>query len=301
MAEPTEKGCRIWLRGITRSTASAGLVAVLGCTGLGAGKMKPEPQPDPAVKLVPSAPYVYANDSTSRVPPELRPRILNLQVSVLHVEVPVESVRSMDKIWSHLRETALDDDTLLRLRRNGFRVGIGNTEWWEPLQEAVNAVQGVIVHAPEPVRSQVGVPTALEMDNGPRDQTLFCVGADGVLNGNTWPASRNVLKLAAMPDAREPDVIRVTLLPEVRQQFAGLRYVQTDSGLAALPREYSHPFDAAGAAIPIRPGEFVVLAPSETARVRGLIGTAILAHRNQDAEFVSYLLIRPEAIYARQS
>lgn len=273
-----------------------------GCAGDGAGGPKPTIGSDPAYLPAKPLQYSYVNDSNSRLPPELRPKATNLQLAVLHVEVPVAALPQMEKIWNHLRESAVDDDALLRLRRNGFRLGVGNTEWWEPIQATINSLSGAVVHQPEPLRMPVGVPTSLEMDNAPREQTLFFVGNDGILNGSTWVQSRNVLKLAYGPDAREVDLIRVSLLPEVRQSFEGLRYIQTENGaLTGVPREYSYGFDAAGVAIPIRQGEFIVLAPSEAARVRGLIGWAILSHRNQDADFVSFIFIRPEVIYARQS
>ena len=273
-----------------------------GCAGLGSTEPKPAASVDPG--YIPAKPlqYTYVNDSNSRLPPELRPKATNLQLAVMHVEIPVSALPQMEKIWNHLRESAVDDTSLLRLRRNGFRIGIGNTEWWDPIQATIDSISSAVVHQPEPLRMPVGVPTSLEMDLAPREQTLFFVGNDGVLTGSTWPQSRNVLKLAYGPDLREADLIRVTLLPEVHQSFEGLRFVQTEAGsLAGVPREYGYSFDAAGVAIPIHQGEFIVLAPSEAARVCGLIGWAILSRRNQDADFVSFIFIRPEVIYARQS
>lgn len=277
------------------------LCAAWGTVGCNWGGSQARPNPDESA-LKPAQPiqYTYANDHTARLPVELRPQPINIQLAVMNVEVPQAASGYMEKLWNHLRESAADDDVLLRLRRNGFRLGIGSADQWSPVQALLDAAPGAVVHQPEPMRMPVGVSTALEMDRVAREQTLFFVGDDGILTGNTWANSRNVLKLAYAPDARQIDLVRVMLVPEVRQNFEGLRYVKTDNGMTGVPREYNYTFDAAGVSVPLKKGEYIVLAPSEAARVEGLIGWALLSRRNSDVDLVSYLFIRPEFIYAHE-
>ena len=74
---------------------------------------------------------------------------LDVVLSVLHVQIPRSERAHTRPLWSHLREDALDSATALRLRQNGFRVGIGDGQWWEAVQAVLDALVGVRVISPD--------------------------------------------------------------------------------------------------------------------------------------------------------
>jgi hypothetical protein len=187
-----------------------------------------------------------------------------------------------------------------RLRQNGLRVGVGHAQWWEPIKLALEAIEGHQVMFAAPIRAPVGFPLSLELDSGPREQTLFYVGLDGVLSGDTWPESRNVLRLTYGPDPRDADQIMLVAVPEVQQKRDGWEWVRTEAGLWQVPRQAMQSFDAVGFAVTLSPGEFALVAPSEAAQVRGLLGGAFLTRELQGRHYSSYVFLRPEARHVGQ-
>jgi hypothetical protein len=217
------------------------------------------------------------------------------ELAVLHILVPREQEVALEKIWNYLREDVLAADTDLRLRRNGLRVGVGHAQWWEPIRAALESLEGHQVAPTTSLRMPVGLPLALELDSEPRPQTLFCVGVDGFLSGGTWPESRNVLRVTYGPDLQDADRIVLRVIPEVHQKQDGWRWVRTEAGLWQIPRQAMQAFDAAGFTLTLGPGEFALLAPSENARVRGLLGDAFLTRASEGRHYCSYIFLRPEA------
>jgi hypothetical protein len=194
-----------------------------------------------------------------------------------------------------LREDVLDDETRLRLRQNGLRVGVGHAQWWEPIKVAMEAIEDHRVTFATSIRVPIGFPLSLELDSEPREQTLFCVGSDGVLSGTTWPDSRNVLRVVYGPDPRDAERVLLLAVPEVHQRREGWEWVRTESGLWQVPRQSMQRFEAAGFTLPLGPGEFVLVAPSENARIVGLLGQAFLTRASEGRRYNSYVFLRPEA------
>jgi len=214
---------------------------------------------------------------------------------VLHVLIPRDHAGAAAKIWNFLREDALDAETQQRLRQNGVRVGVGHTQWWEPVKAALDAIDDHRVTFATPLRVPAGFPLSLELDSEPREQTLFYVGADGILSGGTWPRSRDVLRVTYAPDVRDLRSIVVYVVPEVHQEQDGWEWVRTESGLWEVPRQAKQTFDAAGFALTLAPGEFALLAPSGNSHIYGLLGGAFLTRTCEGRQYDSYVFLRPEA------
>ena len=217
------------------------------------------------------------------------------ELAVLHVLIPQTESAAVEKIWNFLREDALDAETSSRLLRNGIRVGIGHTQWWEPIKAAIEAIDDHRVTFSTPVRVPVGFPLSLELDPEPREQTLFCVGPDGVLSGGTWPDSRNVLRVTYLPDVSDIEKVAVFAVPEVHQQQMGWQWVRTEAGLWEVPRQQRQSFEAAAFSVTLAHGEFAVIAPSENSRIFGLLGGAFLTRESEGRHYDSYVFLRPEA------
>lgn len=224
--------------------------------------------------------------------------VAEIYLRILLVQVPATESASAAKVWNHLREDVLDAATTQRLRRNGIRIGVGRVEWWEPVQVALNAVEGARSSPWDPVRIPPAYLLGLEMDTAPREQTVFSVEADGILSGGTFAQSRNVLQLMCLLDPRERQRVHLHVVPEVRQQIEEMQWVQTERGMMEVPRYRGQRFPAAGLSVPLNDGEFVVLAPSEQSRLYGLIGRIMLSEEIQARRYDSYVFLKPEVSYA---
>ncbi len=219
----------------------------------------------------------------------VRPDVL---VGAIHVQVPRVARPRVEGVWSHIREDLVDADTALRLRRNGLRVGLGRTEWWDAIQAALDSVPGVRSSEIPAVRLPPGYPLALELDREPHEQTLFYVGEDLVLSGESWPESRNVLRLSYSLERLRSTRVRVAVVPEVRQAQRGWKWLHTDAGLARLPDFGGRSFAAAAVTADLGDGDFLVIAPSEDAELYGLVGGAFLTRQEDGERFDSYVFIR---------
>jgi hypothetical protein len=200
----------------------------------------------------------------------------------------------MDRIWRQLREDVFDADTQLRLRENGFRVGIGHVDYWRVIKDSVDEIADQSVTQAMPVRVPLGFPISLEMDAEARDQTLFFVGRDGVLSGGSWPHSRNVLRFNYGPDPQHVDRIRLAARPEVHQQEEGMKWVRTPEGVWQVPRQNIVNFDAAEFVLSLKPQEFLLVATSDSAHVFGIIGRAFLTSELEGTGYRSYVFLRPD-------
>jgi hypothetical protein len=219
---------------------------------------------------------------------------LDVVLTVLHVQVPRAGRDQLEPLWNHLREDVLDNRTALRLRGNGLRIGIGNACWWEAIKATVDAVEGVRSAALDPVRVPPDYPLALELDERPREQTLFFLGEDGILSGQTWPHSRNVLRVNYQLDPRNPLRVWLTVVPEVRQRLDGWRWVRSESGLAQLPQYSGQAFAAASFRVGLEPGEFLLVAPGPQADLYGIVGGAFLASDQDGQRYDSYVFLRAD-------
>lgn len=227
------------------------------------------------------------------------PRLVH-ELAVLHVLVPEQGEVTVEKIWNFLREDAFDAETQQRLRQNGLRVGVGHAQWWAPIKAALDGIDDHRVTFAQSVRVPVGFPLSLELDSEPRGQTLFYVGSDGIISGDTWPDSRNVLRVSYVPDLHDADNVVVQVVPEVHQRQAGWEWVRTEAGLWEVPRQSKQTFHAAGFALTLSPGEFVLVAPSENSRIYGLLGRAFLTRECEGRHYSSYVFLRPEARHVGQ-
>ena len=215
-------------------------------------------------------------------------------LTVLHVQVPRAAREQAQSLWNHLREDALDSATMLRLRRNGLRVGVGHGRWWDAIKTTLDALDGVRSTSPAPVRLPPDYPLALELDQQPREQTLFYMADDGILTGETWPGSRNVLRLNYGINLERPEQVHLTIVPEVRQRLDGFRWIRNEAGLTQMPNYNGRAFSAASFAVDLEPGEFLLVAPGPQADLYGLVGGVFLGSELDGRAYDSYVFLRAD-------
>lgn len=229
-------------------------------------------------------------DSTVEIPP---PPLRLVELTVLHLRVPLSQHKKTVRLWDHLREDALDSDTSLRLRRNGFRVGVGHAEDWNAIKTVMDEADHALIHRSIPIRLPELFPLDLELDLRAADNTVFYLSSDGILTGSDWADSRLFLRVAYRYDARYPDRINLSVLPGVRRDSLKMRWVRTGAGMARVPRHEGQVYTAVAFQFTLLPDEFGVVGPGDRAATRGLIGNAFLTDEIDDVRYESFLFIRP--------
>lgn len=260
----------------------------------------PRPAEPAYVPLLPGDHPLKAETLATSPAPAPAAQRLDVVLRVMHVLVPRTARTAADTVWQHVREDALDSATTLRLWQNGLRVGVGDAEWWDEIRTQLDAITDVRALAALPLRLPPNYPLALELDTAPHAQTLFFMNPDGVLTGETWPRGRNVLRVSYDLDLARPDHVQLMVVPEVRQQLEGWRWVRSEAGLIQEPDYSGRAFGAAGFLTGLAPGDFLVVGPGTHADVRGLVGHAFLTREEDGRSFDSYIFMRADVNHVVQ-
>lgn len=281
-----------------RRALGVGLLALVawgGCETPFAGWPAPGREPP----VIPDADTPFTEPRSVTPAPSVHPASpvgTPVDLSILHVKVPRASAGAMENVWNHLREDALPADVTLRMHRNGIRIGVGRTQDWEAVKAVIDGIADAQVNQAQPVRLPERIPLDLELDLEPGDQTIFFIGADGVLTGDTWPRSRNVFRVVHTVDPRHPERVYLGLLPQVRRELSGLRWVRTAAGLTQVPRYEGRSFGWVSCTLALEAREFALIAPSENADIPGLVGRAFLVESSEDQDLISYIFIQPTVV-----
>ncbi len=223
---------------------------------------------------------------------------LDIVFNILLVQTPRSERSATQALWDYYDEERIDPELLGRMRDNGFRIGLGRVEDWAAIRGILETIEDRRVNHPEPIRIPPGYPLGLELDSGPRDQTIFSVATDGVLSGTTWNESRNVLRLQYVIDPESPRRVLVELVPEVRQRLKGSEWAFTSDGLLQQSHYDGRAYAEAGILMPIESGQIVLLGPSAgDSDVYGIIGGAFLTEEILGTEYDSLVFLRPEVNY----
>ena len=270
-------------------------LAAAGCAGAGlkwTNPFKPADDP-PAIAHADTAFTDISLVDRRPVSASARPRVFGVNLSILHVKVLHADAPIMENVWNHLREDLLDSDTHLHLKRNGLRIGAGHVDDWDAIKAVFDGIESSLVNQAEPIRLPEWMPLDLELDLEPTSRMIFFLDRDGVLSGATWPESRMVFKIAHAIDRRYPDRVHLQIMPEVRQEQSGRRWLRTPIGLTQVARYNGRRFSELAFAVVLTPGQFLVLSPSESADVPGMIGRVFLTEQLDEGQFDSYIFIRP--------
>lgn len=289
-ARTTSSKCRRSLKG----WATVALLAGIGC-GAPLRAWWPAPEEPPADSSPVSSadnPFLAA-PGAQPAPAALRSAPRTAALSVVHVKAPARRAPLLEAVWGHLREDLLGSDTYRHLMANGIRVGKGHADEWNAIRAIIDGIPDCRVNMGEPVNLPALFPLDLELDLEPRDQTIFFLDRFGVLSGATWPASRNVLRVAYGFDPQDHLAVQLVVTPQVRQQATGKRWVRTDLGLSQVTTHRGRGYGELAVGVTLREGEFLVLAPNERAGLSGLIGRAFMREVVDDEAFDSLIFIRP--------
>lgn len=222
-----------------------------------------------------------------------QPRVFRVELSILHVKVPHSDMGVMQAVWNHLREDVLDSDTQLLLQRNGLRIGAGHVDDWQAIKAIFDGIEGSIVNQAPPMRLPEWVPLDLELDLEPAARMIFFLDRDGILSGAQWPNCRKYFKIAHAIDRRYPDRIHLRVMPQVRQEVTGKRWLRTPVGWTEVATYDGRSYPELAFKVELQAEQFLLLAPGKSADVAGLIGHVFMTEKLDDGDYDSYIFIRP--------
>jgi hypothetical protein len=225
---------------------------------------------------------------------DVRPTQGVVVLTPLHVRIPANRAQEAEALWNHMQEQVLDAGATLRLRRNGLRVGVSHSRFWDAVRAAVEAIDGRLVSNYDAFILPRGVPLFIDLDSSPHAQTLFAIDPDGNLSGTTLPPGRNRLRLTYTIDTRGDGGVFLSLVPEVAQRLEGTAWLDTAVGGQLRSSEKVTTFSAAAVTARLRDGEFLVVAPAEASPQTGLVGGAFFAEEINGQRYLSYVFLRPD-------
>jgi hypothetical protein len=264
-----------------------------------------EPTPVPASfgQVTRSAPVATAANPTPAATARdaSTPLQIDARLIVLHVQTPRAARAAVAGVWDLVREDALDSGTAARLNSNGVRAGMGQIARWDAVRAVFNGTENSRAFELPPLPNPPGRPLALNLDSSPRDQTIFCLDDDGILSGDSWPASQKALRLTYALDLQRPEQILLTIVPEIRQELPpALTYTKQDGWDTGRRRE-GRAYASAAFTLPLTGSEFVLIGPGENSDVFGILGGAFLTDVINSERYDAYVFIRAEINHGRPS
>jgi hypothetical protein len=212
------------------------------------------------------------------------------QLDVYQIVVPMGAVSRSDEFWKRVDEQTVDIATYDLLLKNGMRVGVANNSEWSYFKAIVDQ---------HPTKSRQC--TATGGDAGAVELVLKeKIGFENVLYlndvnrvvGRTYEDCENAVGISYQPAPRKPGTVRISVCPLVRslrKRFEvtvrngerDIQYVATEN-LYDLNLITDVPLDG-----------FLVIAPSDHARIPSSLGSSFLIGGNISERFEQVLLLVP--------
>lgn len=257
-------------------------------------------------QLAPSATTQPAVDATAPPTPAPAPDrrgviFLQVNLDILRARAPRGFFSQSEKIWNHIDEGAVTEDSAAMLRRNGFRVGRGKTAAWSPIKAILETEKQIQVSQSQ-LTVNNGLPLSLQIDPRYREQTLFLYRPDGSLGGVTSPQSTNYLHVEYAIPPTDPDSVMLEVMPEIRQRPGASELTINELGQLDQPIvEPTRVFRELACRMLIGPDEFCAIGPGRTVQQRYLMGSVLLCEEIQGAPWESMYFLTPRVIRTEQS
>jgi len=216
-----------------------------------------------------------------------RVQVVQLAFDVLRVELPIDGVRNSRKVWNHVDELRLEADLVARLARNGLRVGAASSGSWPAIRAILEA--GGARTQKDQMLPQPGTPLTLELAPIQESESIFSYGRDNRLVGKTFPSGQKIIQLDYMYHSQLGGCTDVQLGFEVRNDRGEMTWERRDG--AAYDR---HVFEDLAALLTLKPGEFLVVGPSDQADNEYLIGSRFLIQTASGKKTETLLFVTPQ-------
>ena len=203
---------------------------------------------------------------------------------LLRIEVAAGAISTSQTLWNHLDEEAVGSERALLLRRNGFRVGLGQPGAWPAVEAILGASQPVLsrrkvlsLRGPQPV--------SIEDGQAPRDQTVFYYRGDGTLVGQSLADSRNLLRVDHQVEPASPEAVVLQVTPIVYQTDLGLQWLRTAAGLEKVPAYDGLAIEDLSFRVRLPAGCFLLIASGPEAVRPGLIGREVMSAAGREGRY----------------
>lgn len=272
-----------WFLPISVSILAAVICVTHGCA-VGPRASPQHPAPQPALETAPGSP-----DNSPAVRPDAQ---YYVRYDVLRVEVPVGTVSKNETLWNHVDESIIPFAVSRRLRVNGFRLGITDAVVWPAIKAFLDSAGAA--QAMQAGLSQTDLlPFAIQVDQLPRDHTVFFIGRDDKLRGSKFADSVLLFRVRHAFDPDSMSEFQLSFVPEVRRANPRTVLSATESGLRETPVYEGKVFGELRADIEASEHSIVVIGPSERAGRKFLIGTQFLCGDRNGIRFERIFFVTP--------
>ncbi|MCG3138316.1 MAG: hypothetical protein HJJLKODD_02178 [Phycisphaerae bacterium] len=242
----------------------------------GCATTEPNSTPVPYdLRLVPNEPastvFPDRTPGAQAMPTLAETTILEIHLYIWKFAAPAPAYSGYEALWNHLNESPVGVDELLRIKRNGWRVGVGNDASWA-------AVRALLLR-PEPVVSAseiVALPgqnITLQLQEGVSSSTevLFHFDDQMELHGARYQTGLPALRLELAVDYEELTRLGMKITPELLRQGNHLTAAEQWSQ-PGVTVEQPEIFDFLAFTVAMKMGDFLLIGPGPHAAQTHLLG-----------------------------
>jgi hypothetical protein len=259
-----------------------------GCAAKGAAPAPKAAVPSQSVFASPLSPQPQHLLTSGR--PEA---VVVQQLDVYQLSVPMGAVSRSDEFWKRVDEQTVDIATYDLLLKNGMRVGVAsNSEW--------SYFKGIIDQHPTRARQSSATggdagAVELKLKEKINFQNVFYLNDRNQVFGRTYEHCENAMGVSFQPAPRKAGTVRISVCPlvrslrkrfevTVRNEEREIQYVAPEN-LYDLNLITDVPLDG-----------FLVIAPSDHARIPSSLGSTFLVGGNISERFEQVLLLVPRVV-----
>lgn len=218
--------------------------------------------------------------------------LVELHFDVLRVELPRGSIRHSTKIWNHVDELHVDPRLSPLLARNGLRIGVAEADAWPAIQAVLDANGARSTRRQHAVHS--GYPLTLDVGDVHDGETFFHYDADGQLHGNAYGPGEKYVLLDYAVNPEHPAEVTLRITPEIHCESQDKSWTQEGGVYQEKPRYEGRMFSEFTTTVSLKPGQLLVIGPSEQAKLDFLLGSRFLEHDEGGVRYETLLFARPQ-------
>lgn len=284
----------IWKLRVRRALAG-GCVTVAGCAWIGpnAFRRSADGAREPDDRFAADAGMVFNRDRSSRSGVGADAVVaVQLRFDVERFLVPSEALDGRRaEMWNHVDELRGDPATSALLAQNGFQVGVASRLACDAIRALLHDLDASVEKVTH--RVQRGIPLTLDMGALGDRPTVFIMGRDGGLAGDTFTGASKLLHVdyeVTLGDRPRtalrmtPEIFKESSAPYWRLRDGDVRYQKQYEG--KLYRELSAEFEAGD-------GEVLVIGPSDARDRPLMLGSIMLSDIVAGRRWETLLCVTP--------
>lgn len=270
--------------------AVAAAILTAGCNlpAIMKAPFKGESEPAPAIDRNQARAVFGLDDGSSNDGGPIR---VHLQFDVARIELPAGPVGHAIKVWNHVDELQIDPVLSALLHRNGIRMGVASASSW-PALRALFSEEGAKVGRVRRV-VQSGVPLWLGLERIVEDEPIFFYGSDGRLAGKTFEKGTKCLRIDYQVEYADDLQVTLTVTPEIQDEETSIHWRPSEQGYYLSVENERRVFNELRSSWTLGPSDFLVIGPSDAARLDQLLGSRLLTRQTQGDRFDMILCVTP--------